>query len=687
MKAHSLSASERFDSQLSKSEHTPPLPTWPPPQDFPIIVDASGRTVSYYGDHKWNLNVWAGKPVTLNFGDGPPRKNCPSLSNENANLLRQISAWWLHGPVRARSPEALLRRFEIIRPIFVLCSQNRIKASDLMRFPRAVDLVAGVLAPSSAHYGLTLLHQLWELRDSLGFHLLDTENLKAIGASLSKHEKEQTPYIPPRIWQYQLNRLKACIDDFNDNRREIEACYLFCLDAYARNSGSLAQACRRETKSGHRPFGGHRRAGESTDGRLFHGPFHLTARRFGIDGLLERWLLQPGESLEKSGRGIHSLSTYFTLIGFVGTAYLANFSLMRIEEAWSLRSDCLTVERDDLGDDIHILQGVTTKTVEDDDARWITAPTSHAAVEAMACVAKLRMLAADANPDVPVTDDDLRAPFLTLRPYEPWGGRAGDMNLPIAIRQTSQSYRNFIERFPQLFDSQIMKITSADLEIARLVTPSLDPELFEVGKVWPIAWHQLRRTGAVNMTASGIVGDSSLQYQLKHASRAMSRYYGQGYYHLNFPLNDSAKAEYIRTMYEMVAIEFSQLSLPRFVSPHGNPRKSQILSLLTESNSKQLSAAAKSGKIAYRETLLGGCTNPNPCAYGGIDNITRCGGGDGSPPCADAIFDKEKIPTIGSLGKVIESRLAAAPENSPLQESLQAQKRAIENALYALKSI
>ncbi|UOO89776.1 hypothetical protein LVJ82_01955 [Vitreoscilla massiliensis] len=51
--------------------------------------------------------------------------------------------------------------------------------------------------------------------------------------------------------------------------------------------------------------------------------------------------------------------------------------------------------------------------------------------------------------------------------------------------------------WPKLFDGKELTITEADLEMANRMTFGLDPEKFAVGKVWPLAWHQLRRTGAV----------------------------------------------------------------------------------------------------------------------------------------------------------------------------------------------
>ena len=657
-------------------------PTWPPTKDFPIVIDASGQVISRYGDSVWDLTPWSKRIVRINFGDGIKRKDDPGISPENADLFRQVVAWWLYGIGSARSAGLVMNRFDILRPLFILCSQEKIAATELTRYPRVAEKLIEALPPSSAARALTLLHDIWEQREDLGLFILDVVALSKLASSLPKHVKLQTPYIPPRIWLYQLNRLRACLDDFNTHRQRIEDCFQFCLDAYAKNAGSLAQACSGSLISTGRPFQvSAKHVNGSRTSREFHGSFLHTAKRFGIDTLLNRWLNITHHS------GVKALSTYFNFIGYVGSAYLVNFSLMRVEEIFSLRLNCLSIEQDEIsGEDIYMLQGVTTKTIEDDDARWITSPSASVALEAMGSVSKLRMIAAEANPDVPTSDEDIQNPYLVLRSYEPWRMKGEAIHLPISTRPNYQSYASIVDRYPKLFDLNELRITEDDIQTARLITPTLNTNTFEVGQVWRLAWHQLRRTGAVNMNASGVVGDSSVQYQLKHSNRAMSRYYGQGFYNLSLGLNGEVRAEYIKAMYETIAREFTLLQSPRFVSPHGEKRKEQILRIVGEKDHKSLILEAKSGKIGYRETLLGGCSNPTPCPYGGIDNVARCGGGDGKPPCQDAMLDREKIPSIRKLGEIIAKRLFSTPEGSPLYESLQAQQRAVESTLNVLEA-
>lgn len=656
-------------------------PTWPPGRDFPIVVDDQGIVISRYGDPVWDLRPWAKKAAILNFGDGEPRKRTPCLSPVNADLLRQVSAWWLYGPSAVRSAITLRQRFYDLRKLFFLCSSNGIAASDLMKFPVVADQLPLSLAPSQAESVLALLHVLYEQRNELGFTLLDREGLRRLESALPNHEPRQTPYIPPRIWAYQITQLRAFLDDFHAHRDKIEACYHFCLDAYAHNCGSLAEACRVGRNKELGPFWCYQRSSELCADVKNYGPFVQTAQRFGIHGLLQKWVVRPEGSFD-----VRSLAVYFSMVGYAGMAYLLNFSLMRIEEGWSLRANCLEIEQDPHFGALYLLRGKTTKTVDDEDARWPTSPSVKVAVDAMKCVARLRMICAQANPDVPTTAKDIENPYLVLRAYEPWGsGVASEFLQPLSVRPGYLTYLQvFDEAFPNLFDMEQLQVKQEDLQIARLVTPTLDAEKFVQGLVWPLAWHQLRRTGAVNMQASGLVSDASLQYLLKHASRTMSLYYGQGYSRV--PLNSKAQNTYIRTMYEVMGHEIERLFTDRFVSPHGVKRKEEILRIVGAKEGRKLAELARLGKIAWRETLLGGCTKRGPCTYGGVDNIAHCGGGDGGGPCADVLYDRDKKSELHQLRHEIDTRLLDAPSDSPYQRSLLAQKQALENALSVIES-
>lgn len=652
-------------------------PCWPPQRDWPVILDAAGQVVSRWGDPIWRLDPWAGKKLTLNFGDGPVKKHAAVIDPANADLLRTTIGWWLYGPNGIRGYRGLKTRFDQMRRLFVLCTQEGILASELSHFPRVADRLPEVLQASRSGEFLALLHELYERRDALGFTLLDRGGLARLAAAMPDHQKLQTPYIPPRIWRYQVTRLRECLDDFLSHRTQVEECFRFCLDAYRHNSANLEGQAR--PKSFY-PF---QWPSDGTKGQRagnrYHGPFIETAHRFGIGELLGRWV---GVSNDETR--VQTLSRYLSLVSRAGLSYLLNFSLMRVEEAWNLQADCLQIERDPQFGDIHVLRGRTTKTMSDAEALWVTSPSAKVAVEAMTVVADLRAecaLRSGARSD----REDSAKRYLIDYMLEPWGTKLTKINL--ALRPTIPSYANALQSFDKLFDSEQLRITPEDFELARLVTPTLTDE-FAVGKIWPFAWHQLRRTGAVNMQASGLVSDASLQFQLKHVARAMSLYYGQN--HSRVRLEEKAHTYYVRTMYETLGRQLQQLTSNRFVSPHGEKRKSEIVRLISAADAKKAINLAKKGTVSHRPILLGICTSRTPCPYGGIDNIARCGGGDspGEPkPCADVLYDPEQLDEVEVLEAVLDERLAAAELDSPLRASLEAQKRSVENYCHVIRQI
>ena len=227
-------------------------------------------------------------------------------------------------------------------------------------------------------------------------------------------------------------------------------------------------------------------------------------------------------------------------------------------------------------------------------------------------------------------------------------------------------------------------MTASDDAIANQMTIGLSPERFGVGRVWPMSWHQLRRTGAVNMLASGLVSEASLQYQLKHASRGMTRYYGQNWYKLKARLDTDATGLFLKEKFRMLAREFAALKADEIVSPYGDKQKAQILNIVAEKDHEGLVAAAQAGRINYHRTMFGGCTNPGgPCAYGGVANFAFCMGFGSQKPCEHAMLDKthENLDRIKRLQRSVRIRLLDAQHGSALWESLNASLDATQRYL------
>lgn len=644
---------------------------WPPSDDFPVVIDAKGKIVSYYGDSVWDLTPWAGKAATINFGDGPTYG--AKISPDNAALFRQVTAWLLWGPNAVQKAKTLSTKHTLLKHVFAACSQADILAANLSRYPKIVEDIADRLPKSSASSAFALLHDIWVARETLGFVLLDQAALSHLGGLIPKRDSTQTAYIPPRIWTYQVLRLRECLDDYLLHRREVEACFQFCLDAYAKNAGGELAEAFSGLGQMRNPFDPQNER-KRVDGCSFYGAFRHTARRFGIYDLLNRWVNASDTN------GIKAFSNYLTLISHAGLAYVLNFSLMRLDEGSQLRANCHEVERDLVGEDIHLLRSVTTKTVQDDSAIWIVSPSVSVAIDAMTSVAHLRASVSQFDPTLEPTPKDVDTPILQARAHEPWAPSSMG-----SCRKRACSYSEVIKSWPKLFDRETLRITKEDLALAQRMTFGLDLERYAVGQPWPLAWHQLRRTSAVNMLASGLVSDASLQYQLKHATRAMSRYYGQNYYRLSGRLDDETRGVYLREMYESVVRDFESLTSDRFISPYGPGRKDQIISPIFQKDHADLLHAAKSGQVNYRQTFLGGCAKPGtPCDLGGISNISGCMGHRDLKPCEWSMLDKEKRPLIVNLSRVLQNRLQLVDSTEPIYQSLKAQLESAENALHAI---
>lgn len=642
-------------------------PIWPPPPDWPPILDANGVAQCVYSDSVWPLDVWAGKSLKVNFGDGKIRFD-GHTDKPNADLLRQCAAWFLYGHRGCRDPGTLKDKVSAIKPVFVVCAEERIVATDLMRFPKVIDKVARALVPSRFDKGITILHELLDARDDLGFCLFDKDGLSRLAALQPDHQAEQTPYIPPRIWSYQVSRLRECLTDYLAHREQVEACFQFCLDAYAQNYGSLKQAVNSQSDASRAPFQNCTR--RKLKGCDYLGSFKQTADRFGITRLVEQWV-RPFTG-EKGEKQITMFSQYLDLVSKTGLAYVLNFSLMRVEEGWKLRSDSLIVEKDEKFGDIHMLRGETTKTDPDADARWPVSESVKLAIEAMTHIARLRMRCAKERDGIGLTPADEANPYLISFQYEPWSHAKSKS---YRVRPVIQTYLMLTDTFPLLFDPKERTITEEDLRIARLITPGLNQDKFKVGGKWKLAWHMLRRTGAVNMLSSGMVDEPSLQLLLKHQTRVMTLYYGRNHSRLN--LSQETRTLFLKTMYQEFGRELRNLQSPQFISPLGLERKAAIVDFIKETEAIALDKAARQGKVGARRIRAGFCVKNRSCPYGGHEAIAHCLGGDNGAGCPDLLIDITKEPEIRAYEAVIDDQLRVVHPESPRHNRLQAEKRAI----------
>lgn len=645
-------------------------PSWPPPKDWVCVEDKDGNPVSTYGDRSWNMTPWVGKTTNFDFGDGPKlHAASPVIDPPNAEILRQLVTYRCWGPRAAPAVQTLIGYAKIYRRIIQICSKNQILASDLSRYPAVIDQVAQKLPPSTYNVIVADLERLRDARDFLGFELLDAAGIQRLKAAQPDHQPEQTEYIPPRLWNYVVNRVAACTQDYLAHQAQIEDCFAFCVNAYAQND---AVAYRAKTGKAHaNPFQKPppRNTGLRT-GVSYLGSFADTAQRFGIKALLERWV--------GGITSVQAFTTYLRVVQYASLTDIAAFTLMRIEEATSVRWNCWMWENDPVFGRISLIQAETTKTDPDDRGLWITSPSVESSVKIIQSIAKMRLSsvgqwAEESNP------------ALMTAALEPWGcGRSSAKQA--GVKPSHLGLGEVVRSFPKLFDRAELTITADDLKIAKAVCPSLNAERFQVGKPWPLAWHQFRRTGAVNMFASGVISDSSMELQMKHLTRWQPLYYGRGNTALH--LNDSARVLLVNAQYEAMGRHLAEVHTDRFVSPYGEDHKAKLLApanggepvnLISEGDAQHYEKAARKHQMNFRATVLGGCMKNGQCDGDCVSSVGDCAGGDGEAPCINVLFDRSRADANQKRLAGVIKQLEMTPLDTPRYRFLEQEKRGLEN--------
>lgn len=648
-------------------------PRWPPPRDWVCIEDKDGNPVSRYGDHVWDFTPWAGKTMTFAFGEGPKaRPDSPVIDPVNADILRKLVTWRGWGPRACQVAHSLIVIAIQLRKVIAICSANNILASDLSRYPSVIEKVAQATTPSNYGRLIAELERLRDARDFLGFELLDQagiQRLKALQPEVS--DPEQTGYIPPRIWTYIVTRVAECRNEYLARQGKIEECFAFCADAYEKNG---VQECRRRSRPSYRiPFQAPRDKTGKRSGITYYGPFAETAQRFGIKDIIERW---SGEITRK--RGIAAITTYLNLVQYASLIDITAFTLMRKEEAGSIRYDCLRWEDDPVYGRIPLIEGETTKTDPDDSALWITSPSVEPSIRTLQSIAKMRLVSAGrwtegGNPN-------LMTPAL-----EPWGLYHSTAR-QVGVKTNTSGLRYVINRYPLLFDLRQLITTEDDLKIARAVCPTLNPAQFQIGNPWIPAWHQFRRTGAVNMFASGEISDSSIQLQMKHQTRLMPLYYGRG--NTALCLNDEARVLLVNAHYEAMGRELAAMHTDRFISPHGDEHKARLLApanngepvnLISEGDANHYMKIYRLHQIGVRLTALGACMKNGPCEGDCVTSVGHCAGGDNKEPCANVLFDNRRAPANQKRLDGVNQQLSMTPPDTPRYRHLEQEKRGLEN--------
>ncbi|ROO74753.1 hypothetical protein [Vibrio crassostreae] len=179
---------------------------------------------------------------------------------------------------------------------------------------------------------------------------------------------------------------------------------------------------------------------------------------------------------------------------------------------------------------------------------------------------------------------------------------------------------------------------------------------FRISQPWSLSSHQWRRSLAFYAANSKLINLPSLAAQFKHLSIEMAKYYTRDnekflkiFLGKNFSIKQSDRS-HVMSDYKM-AIPLAvvdRLIADIFLDPdtvfggvgsYASKQKGLLVSgdITIREVREDTLREVKQGAISYRETLLGGCTNPDPCNRYLAGAVTAC------LPCDGSVIQKDKL--------------------------------------------
>lgn len=651
-----------------------PILSFPLADDYPLLVqhdeDGSVKNVLVtYGQDRWDFssvalqikNFYFIKVSNLAKGD-------ISLGNWDA-FKRAMAYLWITRK-KVLSVDTYEYYYKQLRALFVILTELRIEILDA---PLSEQQAFAVFyRHKRSDVLLNLMTLLYVGRSSLRFYFLDPWVTVLVQRTIAQRKFSQTPSIPWRIWEYQKDRLYEFLSDFIEASSRLFMLCDYLIEAYEHSDYKAKRISGRVTSDTHNvgPLRG------ASAGAL---SFEDLAEEFNLSFLLNKWMVAPGRNLTViiSQDGARIFSSYLNAVCYVGLIYMANFSGMRRRELSRLRANCVVKEQDEVLGDIYFLRSGTSKTIDDPNALWVTNDRSDEVAEALAAISRMRVRCARIFGRGDIEGVDTENPLLAMRAFEPWGRARGEALEKSIYLLKDLSYAEWQVVCPNLFDKKIITITEEDLLVALKYTPGLDLDDYAIGKCWPFALHQLRRTLLIDAIESG-VSDESAQYQAKHHVLHVTRYYAANYQpNMSSQMRDSLLEEIAASLVRFAG----GLKDNHFVSVYGEAHKSRLIEFLSAADSTQLRKMVGSNTFGLRETFFGVCLKRGSCSSGGISYVADCGS------CAEGLGDKRKVSSLNMIKSELIASLTELNEGDLDYTSVCHQIAAIEKSVRFLQGL
>lgn len=582
--------------------------------DFIISRTADGAVVSRYQDDEWNMKMYDAQGVCVyNFVSWLADSTHPmakTIVGEIKNI--QIARLYLYP--KPRKPASI----ELIAPkkLARLAFNNNISLCDLFNDANLNQVLLQSYAemPAGQMRGmLKLVKELFSIRvKHPGFKFAPAsyaiiERMQALynHPKHQRHNPQQTKLIPSRLYAAFIFAFNAELDAFNSGADAI-------VELFRQRKNNLL-------------FGLSPSRSPSYKDSIAWAD---AVAQLGLCSLFEK----------------QSITNWIDLRGYIGEVQCAAkywihlFSGMRGNEARHLPADTYTPMKASNAN-ITILRGYTSKLAGQNHTAtfWMTAGIVEKGIVA---ARQIGIIAALLNEH---DQSDLSQYPLFPALMAIGGGRVFEGAPVISMSGNVHSLKRLTARWPKLVvqEEDIRELEQFD----GFRDWRNDPDI-KLGKVWPLATHQCRRSLAVYCARSGFVSLGSLALQFKHLTEVMTSYYRRGNaFAVNFLQSDDAQGwleelEYERQKAQYIDYEENVINTSsRLWGGEGNRiqvarDKGQPLIITTDRSATERKFLK--GEMAYKTGPIGGCTNLDHCDKITFTSIFAC------IDCEKSILDNDR---------------------------------------------
>jgi len=609
--------------------------------DLAISMNARGKVLSRYGDHSWDMSPFFGFSRIWKFAPSIPSHIPPELRSELVAVFKRIMLWAMYAKGENYSPNTLNAYYWMAWYLIRFCCTNSLSPLSLKENLSCISLLGKSLgSEKTVGKFADFFHSAYLGREILGFTILTAVQLKKLTPNAgASEEHQQTACIPERIFFALSDRSKDIVSTFLENYNAIRDMHDLCVEfkTEAKQSGE---------------------ASKPIDDDSFSEKYGFSFTEY-LDANELMQVFRPCALENKVN--LMAFNRYLSRVRCASRILIFALTGMRKGELQQLRFGCLSKHEDPHLGEVFFVNGVTTKTQKNPNASWVSSADVELAISA---VEKLDQMLAY-RPDLPKKYQQALKSDLLFGSYPaPWN--------PFDLEKLEQRgiVRGSNMQMPPLkiiFDEKEFRITPADFEQALRLTPNLDRNIFGVGKIWKLHWHQFRRT-FICMGLDKGVSLAAMSWQAKHAGAAVTEYYGNNYFRM--PVPRSISKEFAEEQANLLELTIKEVSSDRYVPLVDKNRIAERV--ISESDDKGLHKLIRSHQISVRRTALGLCLNSEPCPFGGWEHIADCTG------CIHARADRAKKPRADAMLSLIDADLAACgPADGLIRQSLEAQQAAV----------